>query len=146
MKAQDLAKYIINNSERRVSNLELQKIIYFIVLKHYKQAGEYLLDEDFEAWIFGAVIPNLYLKYKSYGANSIDKTSEKIEIEESIRNEIDFVLSKISNYNYWDLVGILHKRGGAWYATYNKAKGKISRELIEKEAYNMDDDYINLVF
>lgn len=31
MKAQDLAKYIINNSERRVSNLELQKIMYFIV-------------------------------------------------------------------------------------------------------------------
>lgn len=147
MKAQDLAQYIINNFERCVSNIELQKIMYFVVLKHYKDTGEYLLDEDFEAWLCGAIIHSVYTEYKNYGTSSIDKTDERIELEESIKNRIDFILSICFQYNYWDLVGMFHAKGGAWQTTYNtKQKGKILRELIQKEACNMDDDYISLVY
>ena len=102
MKAQDLAQYIINHSNKGISNLELQKILYFVVLKHYKDTGEYLLDENFEAWQFGAIVYDVYLFYRDYGANSIDKTNENIEIEDSIKQRVDFVLSKLSNYNHWD--------------------------------------------
>ncbi|WP_289749022.1 Panacea domain-containing protein, partial [Helicobacter bilis] len=136
MKAKVLAQYIINRSNKGISNIELQKILYFVVLKHYKDIGEYLLDENFEAWQFGAIIYSVYRDYRSYGANSIDKTNENIEIEDSIKQRVDFVLSKLSNYNYWDWVGMLHAKGGAWDITYSKEKkGVIPCELIKKESF-----------
>ena len=139
MKAQDLAQYIINHSNKRFSNLELQKIMYFVVLKHYKDTGEYLLDENFEAWQFGAIVYDVYLFYRDYGANSIDRTNENIEIEDSIKQRVDFVLSKLSNYTYWDLVDMLHAKGGAWERTYTaEKKGVIPRELIKKETHIID--------
>lgn len=139
MKAQDLAQYIINHTNKGVSNLELQKIMYFVVLKHYKDTGEYLLDKDFEAWQFGAIVYDVYLFYRDYGANSIDKTNENIEIDNSIKQRVDFVLSKLSNYTYWDLVDMLHAKGGAWERTYTaEKKGVIPRELIRSESFIID--------
>ncbi len=139
MKAQDLAQYIINSSKCGISNLELQKILYFVVLKHYKDTGEYLLDENFEAWQFGAIVYDVYLFYRDYGANSIDQTNQSIELEDSIKQRVDFVLSKLSQYSYWDFVGLLHAKGGAWERTYTAEKrGIIPRKLIKSESFIID--------
>lgn len=142
MKAQDLAQYIINRSSKGISNLELQKILYFVVLKHYKDTGEYLVDENFEAWQFGAIIYSVYMAYRNYGANNIDRTNKSIEIEDSIKQRVDFVLSKLSNYTYWDWIDMLHAKGGAWERTYTaKKRGTIPRELIRSESFIIDQIY-----
>lgn len=68
-----LANYIIKNSKKDLSNLELQKILYFTELAYIKKFDRHLIEDDFEAWQYGPIIKSVYYKYRNYGANSIEK-------------------------------------------------------------------------
>ncbi len=49
-----------------VSNLKLQKLVYYAQAWHLAIHGTPLFAEDFQAWVHGPVIPELYQKYKSF--------------------------------------------------------------------------------
>ena len=82
MKGLDLAKYILQNSSERLSNLELQKTMYFAELDYYKSTGRHLLDGDFKAWQYGPVVPDVYWEYRNYGASFIDRPKETISVSD----------------------------------------------------------------
>ena len=72
-KAIDVAKYIVNkciDDGYPISNLQLQKILYFIQ-RYYLQKDDQLFDDDFEAWQFGPVIPAVYYKFCGQGVISM---------------------------------------------------------------------------
>ena len=51
----DIAKYIISYSyeqNKPVSNLKLQKLLYFVQGESYKMTGEPMFEADMEAWQF----------------------------------------------------------------------------------------------
>lgn len=57
-KASELAKYIVTEStllDKAVSNLKLQKLLYFLWVDYYNQKGKYLYQDDICAWQFGPV-------------------------------------------------------------------------------------------
>ncbi len=61
-----LSKYII--SIYNVNPLKLQKLLYYVQAWHLAILEEPLLDDKFEAWLHGPVIPSIYHEYKSkYG-------------------------------------------------------------------------------
>ena len=66
-KAIDIAKYIINKSidfNRPISNLQLQKILYYVQGEYIKVTkGCKLFDEDLEAWAYGPVVPEVYYEF-----------------------------------------------------------------------------------
>jgi uncharacterized phage-associated protein len=49
-----------------VSNLKLQKLVYYAQAWHLAIHELPLFEEDFQAWVHGPVIPELYQKYKSF--------------------------------------------------------------------------------
>lgn len=57
----------------KVTPLKLQKLMYFSQGWSHAFTGENLFEPDFQAWVHGPVIPELYHKYKSYEFNRIDK-------------------------------------------------------------------------
>jgi uncharacterized phage-associated protein len=66
----DVANYFIrlaNETGSFISNLKLQKLVYYAQSWHLALYAEPLFPEDFEAWVHGPVIPELYQKYKSFG-------------------------------------------------------------------------------
>ncbi|MFV7791276.1 Panacea domain-containing protein [Aliarcobacter lanthieri] len=151
MRAINLANYIINksiDSKKPVSNLQLQKMIYFVNLYYFRLTGAFLLDgEQFEAWQHGPVIPEVYREYATYGGLLIKDKKNSINLDSMIdskQNKIekgtvdlinDFILY-LSKMDPWTLVDYSHRTGGAWYKAYNKdkIKVKISNELIKQEA------------
>lgn len=67
VKPQDVADYFIwlaNDSGSFISNLKLQKLVYYAQAWYLAIYGQSLFDEDFEAWVHGPIIPSLYQKYK----------------------------------------------------------------------------------
>ena len=69
MKATDFANYILylySDIVSDISNMKLNKLLYFIYGYYYKETGELLFDETFEAWEHGPIVPSVYNKYKSY--------------------------------------------------------------------------------
>ncbi|WP_204106367.1 MULTISPECIES: type II toxin-antitoxin system antitoxin SocA domain-containing protein [Spirulina sp. CCY15215] len=65
----DVADYFIwlaNETGSFLSNLKLQKLVYYAQSWHLALHEKPLFDDDFEAWIHGPVIPELYKKYQRF--------------------------------------------------------------------------------
>lgn len=72
--AYDVAHYIIqkfNEMNKAISNLKLQKVLYFIQAEFLVDINKPCFFEEIEAWDFGPVVPTVYRKYKIYGSANI---------------------------------------------------------------------------
>lgn len=75
--ALDVAKYIINYERSRgrtVSNLRLQKLLYFVQAQFLVTTQRACFCDEMEAWDFGPVVPNVYHVYKAYGSSSLPRS------------------------------------------------------------------------
>lgn len=50
-----------------ISNLKLQKLVYYAQAWHLAITGQPLFADRIEAWVHGPVVPGLYNKYKFFG-------------------------------------------------------------------------------
>ncbi|EAH9416255.1 Panacea domain-containing protein [Campylobacter lari] len=137
--ALDLAKYILYKSDKDLSNLELQKTLYFTELDYIKKFDKHLINDDFEAWKYGPVARDVYCEYRNYGANSIDKPNDEIQLNLD-NDELEIIndsIKKCNKQSYWILVEKSHKKGGAWEQSFKENKKEIiDKKLIKQEAKN----------
>lgn len=54
-----------------MSNMKLQKMLYYEQGYHLAAFGTPLFDEDIEAWMYGPVVPCVYEHFKEHGAGGI---------------------------------------------------------------------------
>lgn len=71
-----------------VSNLGLQKVMYFTMREHKNNHAllSEIYDEPFYVWRYGAIVPRIHKKYSGYGSRAIIEKGEK-NIEYSIFND-----------------------------------------------------------
>lgn len=137
-KAIDIAKYVITISTEEgspISNLQLQKILYYIQLHWLEKFDEPLFEDSIAAWQFGPVVPNVYYMFCGYGGTKIVSTYDVI-INDSVCDEINPIIRAKRALYPWDLVGDTHRPGGAWDKTYENGRGDhkiISIDLIKKD-------------
>ena len=130
-----LAKYIIDKcakDEYPISNLQLQKILYQLQ-KELLKKGTVLINDDFQAWAYGPVVPKVYFEFCSYGAKCIDEKYD-VKIEKQIKHVIDPIIEKLRKDEPWELVKQTHLKGGAWDIVYQNGLGNksiIPLELIK---------------
>lgn len=141
VKPRDILNYIL--LEKPYSNLEIQKLIYFIYEDYFKKSNEPLFDENFFAWRLGPVIPDLYHDLSINGDKKIKiDPSEKtrlhlklsmVEDKDLIIECVENILSKYDNIkDPFRLVELSHKEGSPWDTT--KKNNVISHELVKKYA------------
>ena len=120
----DLSNYIVGyalGKGKPVSNLQLQKILYFVNGEFYRKYKRFLLDEDFYAYPLGPVNLEAYHLFKSYGASKIglyDEVNLKLKPDE--QETVDEVTDKYIQYSAYDLVELSHMVGKAWDKTRNE--------------------------
>lgn len=71
---QDVADYFLavsKNSGEPITNLKLQKLVYYAQAWFLANKSEPLFKAKFQAWVHGPVIPDLYEKYKKFGSTPI---------------------------------------------------------------------------
>lgn len=135
--ANDIANYIISKCENDgapISNLQLQKILYYVQREYVKITGNRLFLDKIEAWQFGPVIPDVYYTYAVFGGTPIRSSDGNCNsIDTSATEIIDPIIEKKRELNPWALVEDTHKPGGAWDLTYQNGSGnrqEIPLELI----------------
>jgi uncharacterized phage-associated protein len=74
--ALDIANYFLYKAQEEgqelLSNLKLQKLVYYAQGLHLViHDGQPLFEDKIEAWNYGPVVPDLYYRYKEWGANGI---------------------------------------------------------------------------
>ncbi len=128
----DAARYLCELSGWRLSNLQLQKMLYMADMFFTGQSGSRLLNENFEAWDYGPVLPSLYHQCKPFGSKSVPDvfwgaTDIANRPEGAILRE---AWSNLKEQTPGQLVNNTHWVSGAWNKRYVPgAKGvSISRE------------------
>ena len=78
-----------------ITQMKLQKILYFAQGLHLATYGTPLIQENFQAWKFGPVIPEIYQIYKFYGSEPITDTTlaDNVNRDWGLRKT-----SKLNNY------------------------------------------------
>lgn len=121
----DLSKYIVSKciaDRQPISNLQLQKILYYIQ-KKFLETDRIAFGDNIEAWQFGPVVPNVYYYYCGYGAMPISFEYEAPNIEQSDKDIIDNIIVEKRVLPPWTLVNETHKKNGAWDIIYKDGSG-----------------------
>lgn len=111
------AEYIIsyfNEKGKDITNLKLQKLLYFLEAIYMVLADEdKLFDEDFYAWDFGPVNDEIYKKYKFF-INMPLSCDGPIVIPNENKRYIDELYKNFGDYKGYELVAISHQNGSPW--------------------------------
>jgi uncharacterized phage-associated protein len=135
--AKDIAKYVISKCTTEndpISDLQLQKILYFIQVNFYRQFNIPAFQNKIVAKQYGPVVLDVYQEYKNYGATPIVLLYSGIEniFPNQEKKVVDWVIEVCRKMNPWDLVSISHEQGGPWDQT--PSEGEILPELIRDYA------------
>lgn len=132
------------NEGNPVTQMKLQKMVYFAHGVNLAKSGAPLIKETIEAWKFGPVVPVIYQDYKLYGSSAIDNTDNiydfpKNELKSNILDadalrSIDYTWNATNNLTAFQLSGWTHKTGSPWQKTYSEYDPNlpISNELIKE--------------
>ena len=112
-KALDIAKKLIfkaqndePNGGERLTNLKLQKLLYYQQGFHLAFFGTPLFAEDVEAWMYGPVVPAVYDEYSAYGSSSLPEVKEPVSLsedEEELFNEV------YDAYREFSAIGLMNR-------------------------------------
>lgn len=107
----ELADHILavaKNKNKKISNLQLQKILFFMFGRCLQVGGNPIqYDMDFEKWRYGPVVPSIYYKYKHHGGMPI-VISDDIEENENLKFLNGDIVNLIDRDPY-ELVEISHR-------------------------------------
>lgn len=122
-----IAHFIIDycsNISRPVSNLELQKIMYFLQMVFMRENnGNELIIDDFCAWKYGPVIPSVYSLYSGYGGNLISNFYNCSDIDSYTAQFMQPLIERLESKGPWELVDLTHKAGTPWHQIFNNGLG-----------------------
>lgn len=110
----NVADYFLSlNSEDAgdlISNLKLQKLVYYGQGFHLALYNKPLFKAKIEAWQHGPVIPVLYRKYSKCGGNAINspKNIDFSIYNEKIREFLDEVYTVFGQFSAWKLRNMTH--------------------------------------
>lgn len=108
---------IAANNGFYLTNLKLQKLVYFAHGWYLAFTDSPLITDDVQSWQFGPVIQNLYNALRHYGANPITK---KIPIDSNVipqSEDWNFIYSVYNKYALFSpaqLVALTHEPGSPW--------------------------------
>lgn len=134
----DAAHRLCDQSNWTLSNLQLQKLIYIAHMFHLGKTGEPLIREEFEAWDYGPVQPDLYHTAKIYGSapvkNLFHRTKE-LDDESDEARYLDNAYEQLSHRSPSWLVAVTHWDDGAWAGRYSPGSRGIhipNSEILEE--------------
>lgn len=154
-----VANFIIscgNELNKPVSNLQLQKIMYFAQGEFLAKYGQPIINGKFSRWQYGPVLREIYSIFKYNGSSPIhnvavitndifkmfDKNKAEIATEESFSNKIVFeefkkVIYQLLNTDPWELVEFSHDQE-IWL--------KYENEIVNHSAPDYTDEEIQATF
>ena len=111
--AHDVAIYIINwclDHNIPITNLKLQKLLYFLQGEYSKAKDTQLISDDFYAWQLGPVVPNVYSEYSIYSSSTLPVQKQVVPFGAEDACVIDTILQKYAYRATWSLVELSHKQ------------------------------------
>ena len=119
-----------------ITNLKLQKLLYFLQGYFVVKTGKPLFTEDIQAWEFGPVVPEVYKEYRIFGSSALPVENREVVLRLSEDEEKLFgeVYKEYNRYSASDLVEMTHNQT-PWIEHYNAASKNEVIPLNEIQSY-----------
>ncbi|MFZ2430945.1 MAG: type II toxin-antitoxin system antitoxin SocA domain-containing protein [Lutibacter sp.] len=113
--AEHIAEYLISKSNpveggELLSNMKLQKLLYYCQGFYYAKHKEKLFDDKIYAWQYGPVVPNVYHNYKHYYSDGIPSVilPENFILLGKQKEMIDDVFNYFNQFSAIKLMNMTH--------------------------------------
>lgn len=125
--ATDIARFLVRyyiGIGKSISNMKLQKLLYYAWIDYYKLHGKYLFKDEIYAWKLGPVVPDVYREYRIYAAMPITATKEPVNgISEDVKQFLRQFADRYKDAKAMDLVYLSHAPGKPWEKAYESGHG-----------------------
>ena len=122
--------YYVNSSGRKITNLKLQKILYYIQAQSLKQNKKPLFSNPIEAWRHGPVVREVYSYYREYMnlpiTDAFHPTVDDFTEEE--KKLMHIVVEKKLHIDDWELVAKTHEEA-PWKNVYGEDGSGMNKEI-----------------
>jgi uncharacterized phage-associated protein len=113
--ALQISNKIINSIDTErgdtISNLKLQKLLYYMQGFHLAVFDSPLFEEEITAWQYGPVVPDIYHHFKVFGSNTLTLNGEEEIIRLSAKEEELFfdVMNEYGQLGAVKLMNLTHE-------------------------------------
>lgn len=114
--ANQLLLYSSDIGKEPMTNMKLQKMLYYQQGFHLAYFGTPLFDEEIEAWMYGPVVPMVYEEYKTFGHQGIEPNRDwEFSFDNIIENALFIEVCQV--YGAYSAIGLMNM-------THNEAPWK----------------------
>lgn len=138
MRALQAAKHACRASGWSISNLQLQKILYFAHMIYMGRTGQPLIDdESFEAWTYGPVLPSAYRFVSGFGSRPIaDVFGTVFDSGDQDQKEcIEAAVHRLGGVEPFRLVKMLHDERSAWQQYFDGKHNQVIPNSAVRDEY-----------
>lgn len=142
-KAIDIANFFIDltNSmdECHITNMKVNKLVYFAQAWSMVKYNKKLFDENIEAWKYGPVIPSVYNAFKICGSQNIAATYGDYNQDIFSSEELDLLVDVALTYGKYEafvLRDMTHEDAGPWDRVYEERKNNVIPDELIKNYYS----------
>lgn len=136
--ADKVADYILcyfHDIGEEITNLKIQKLIYYAQGWFLGIHGEPLFSDELEAWRHGPVQPEVYQRFKDFKFNPITEEPDCPAFSEKrIRKILDYIIDRYGCYSPFELKKMTHKEQPWIDARRGLAPTENGRETIENDS------------
>jgi len=110
-----------------VTQMKLQKLVYFAQGVHLAKYHKPLINETFQAWMYGPVIPEIYQDFKLYGSRPIINTADFTpsathkppRLDDQAIDTINYSWAVLKHFSAMSLSNWTHRADGPWSKVYD---------------------------
>lgn len=109
-----------------ITNLKLQKLLYYAQGIYLSLNNKPLFAEPIEAWKHGPVVQAVYQEYKNFGREnieisfdeSVEQIINKIGNDKNACEALELTYNNFAIYTAWQLRNMTHEEDSPWHKTY----------------------------
>jgi uncharacterized phage-associated protein len=116
-----------------ITNLRLQKLMYYAQAWYLALNGEQLIPDTFEAWAHGPVIPSLYERFSAYRWNPISEDVPEPRLPAEVEDHLREVDEAFGGRLTWELERLSHTEPPWLLARGNLAPDEHSTAIISED-------------
>lgn len=133
-----IAKWFVAWAEAEdadLSNLKLQKLLYYAQGHHLGAHGTPLFEDPVQAWAHGPVVPNVYHPFKEFGSGDVHLSDsdpfEWTDVDEDTTDLLIRTWNTYGGYAAWRLRNLTHReRPWANVFDFNERSTVISQDSM----------------
>ncbi len=134
--ADRVAEGLINLSHDRndpISNLKLQKLLYYSQAWYLAIFRKPLFDEEIEAWVHGPVVPQVFRRYRVCRWSPIPR-GDTVGVSTEVCRHLDEVWKAYGEYNAYELERMTHSEKPWMQARIGLEPDESSHNVIPKDS------------